>query len=63
MEKLVILGFLFCFGLAIVNLSRDYLKAEDKRKWIRGAVWWLVMYMLLTGPLFLTLLLLMTFGQ
>jgi len=63
MEKLIGLGVLLCFGLAIVNVSREYLEAEDKKKWVRGAVWWLAMYTMLIGPLFLTFYLLMSFGQ
>ena len=63
MEKLTALGFLLIFGLAVFNVSSDYLKAEDKKKWVRGAVWWLAMYTMLMGPLFVTLYLLMAFGQ
>jgi len=62
MSKLTILLFLVISGFALVNVSRDYFHAVDKKKWIRGAVWWLAMYTMLMGPLFATLYLLFTFG-
>ena len=49
-------------GLALFSVSKDYLEADDKKTWLGGAGWWLAMYSMVLGPLFLTLYLLFTFG-
>jgi len=50
-------------GIALRNLYLDYSKAEDKKKWVRNAMWWAAMFTMILGPAFLTFYLLMTFGQ